>query len=50
MIDSNLRLQINEQMNEEANYMTFDFDDENYFEHDDENDYFNYVNKFEINE
>jgi hypothetical protein len=38
MSDSNLRLQMNE-MNEQANYITFDLDDENHFEHD-ENDYF----------
>ncbi len=40
MHDSNLRLQMNE-MNEQANYMTFDLDDENHFEQDDEDDYFN---------
>ncbi len=40
MSDSNLRLQMNEQMKKQANYMTFDLDDENHFE-DDEDDYFN---------
>jgi hypothetical protein len=39
MNDSNLRLQMNEQMKRQANYMTFDLDDENHFEHD-EDDYF----------
>jgi hypothetical protein len=29
------------EMNEQANYMTFDLDDENHFEQDDENNYFN---------
>jgi hypothetical protein len=41
MSDSNLRLQMNEQMKRQANYMTFDLDDENHFEQDDEDDYFN---------
>ncbi len=41
MNDSNLRLQMNEQIDEQANYMTFDLDDENHFEQDDEDDYFN---------
>jgi hypothetical protein len=39
MNDSNLRLQMNEQMKRQANYMTFDLDDEDYFEQD-EDDYF----------
>jgi hypothetical protein len=37
----NLKLQINEQMKRQANYMTFDLDNENHFENDDEDDYFN---------
>jgi hypothetical protein len=41
MNDSNLRLQMNEQMKRQADYMTFDLDDENHFEQDDEDDYFN---------
>jgi hypothetical protein len=41
MSDSNLRLQMNEQVKKQANYMTFDLDDEDYFEQDDEDDYFN---------
>ncbi len=41
MNDSNLRLQMNEQMKKQTNYMTFDLDDENHFEQDDEDDYFN---------
>jgi hypothetical protein len=40
MSDSNLRLQMNEQMKGQVNYMTFDLDDEDHFE-DDEDDYFN---------
>jgi Mg-chelatase subunit ChlD len=43
MSDSNLRLQMNEQMKRQANYMTFDLDDENHFEQNDEDDYFNYL-------
>jgi hypothetical protein len=39
--DSNLRLQVNGQIDEQANYMTFDLDDEDHFEQDDEDDYFN---------
>jgi hypothetical protein len=39
MNDSNLRLQMNEQMKRQTNYMTFDLDNENHFEHD-EDDYF----------
>ncbi len=31
MNDSNLRLQMNEQMKRQTNYMTFDLDDENHF-------------------
>jgi hypothetical protein len=41
MNDSNLRLQMNEQMKRQANYLTFDLDDEDHFEQDDEDDYFN---------
>ncbi len=41
MNNSNLRLQINEQIDEQTNYMTFDLDDENHFEQNDEDDYFN---------
>ncbi len=41
MNDSNLRLQINKQIKKQTNYITFDLDDENYFEQDDEDDYFN---------
>jgi hypothetical protein len=41
MSDSNLRLQMNESMKKQADYMTFDFDDEDHFEHDDEDDYLN---------
>jgi hypothetical protein len=41
MNDSNLRLQMNEQMKKQANYLIFDLDDENHFEQDDEDDYFN---------
>ncbi len=37
MSDSNLRLQVKGQ----ADYMTFDLDDEDHFEQDDEDDYFN---------
>ncbi len=41
MSDSNLCFQMNEQMKRQANYMTFDLDDENHFEQNDEDDYFN---------
>jgi hypothetical protein len=41
MNDSNLRLQMNEQMKRQANYLTFDLNDEDHFEQDDEDDYFN---------
>jgi hypothetical protein len=44
MNDSNLRLQMNEQMKKQTNYMTFDLNDENHFEkhfEHDEDDYFN---------
>ncbi len=41
MNDSNLRLQMNEQIKRQANYLTFDLDDENHFEQNDEDDYFN---------
>jgi hypothetical protein len=41
MSDSNLRLQMNEQMKRQVNYMTFDLDDENHFEQNDEDDCFN---------
>ncbi len=45
MSDSNLSFQmngqVNEQIDEQANYMTFDLDDEDHFEQDDEDDYFN---------
>jgi hypothetical protein len=41
MSDSNLRLQMNEQMKRQTNYMTFDLHDENHFEQDDEDDYLN---------
>ncbi len=41
MSDSNLRLQVNEQMKKQTNYMTFDLNDKNHFEQDDEDDYFN---------
>jgi hypothetical protein len=41
MNDSNLRLQMNEQVEGQADYMTFDLDDEDHFEQDDEDDYFN---------
>ncbi len=40
MSDSNLKLQVNEQVKEQADYMTFDLDDEDHFEQD-EDDYFN---------
>jgi hypothetical protein len=40
MNDLNLSFQMNEQMKRQANYMTFDLDDENHFEQD-EDDYFN---------
>ncbi len=32
---------MNEQMKGQADYMTFNLDDENHFEQDDEDDYFN---------
>jgi hypothetical protein len=38
MNDSNLRSQMNKQMKKQANYMTFDLDDENHFEQNDEDD------------
>jgi hypothetical protein len=41
MNDSNLTLQMNEQMKKQTNYMTFDLDDKNHFEQNDEDDYFN---------
>ncbi len=41
MSDSNLRLQMNEQIKRQTNYVTFDLDDEDHFEQNDENDYFN---------
>jgi hypothetical protein len=41
MSDSNLGLQMNRQMKRQADYMTFDLDDEDHFEQDDEDDYFN---------
>jgi hypothetical protein len=41
MSDSNLSFQMNGQMKRQADYMTFDVDDENHFEQDDEDDYFN---------
>jgi CRISPR/Cas system CSM-associated protein Csm4 (group 5 of RAMP superfamily) len=41
MSDSNLSFQMNGQVEGQADYMTFDLDDENHFEKDDENDYFN---------
>jgi hypothetical protein len=41
MSNSNLRLQINEQMKKETNYMIFDLNNENHFEQNDEDDYFN---------
>ncbi len=41
MNDSNLSFSMNEQMKKQANYMTFNLDDENHFEQDDEDDYFN---------
>jgi hypothetical protein len=40
MSDFNLSFRMNEQMKKQANYMTFDLDDEDYFEQD-EDDYFN---------
>jgi hypothetical protein len=39
MGDSNLGLQVNEQMKGQADYMAFDLDDEDHFEQD-EDDYF----------
>jgi hypothetical protein len=41
MSDSNLSFQMNEQMKGQADYMTFDLDNEDHFEQDDEDDYFN---------
>jgi hypothetical protein len=40
MSDFNLSFQMNKQMKRQANYMTFDLDDEDHFEQD-EDDYFN---------
>jgi hypothetical protein len=39
MSDSNLSFQMNGQVKGQADYMTFDVDDEDHFEHD-EDDYF----------
>jgi hypothetical protein len=41
MSNSNLRLQMNEQMKKQTNYIKFDLDNENHFEHNNEDDYFN---------